>query len=163
MTRRSAFTLAELVVVLTAGSVLLTIAITTVHRSMSIHRQGERHDRDHATVARLSREFRRDVRLAAAAELKAGVLTLIPADTKRQTPITYEVVEGRLVRRQPRAEGLERREVYEFGSNVEIALTRLPESSQIRLLIAAATSLEHEPTRLLLIVDATPGAGVPTP
>ena len=163
MKRRSAFTLAELVVVMTAGSVLLTLAIGTVHRSLSIHRQGEQRDRDLATAARLSREFRRDLRQAAGAVLDAGKLTLSPVSGAREAPITYEVVEHRLVRRQRRGEGLERREVYEFDATAGITLASLPESGQIQLLITTQTPLKQHPSRLLLRVAATPGGGAVTP
>lgn len=156
---RPAFTLAELVMVMTAGSVLLTLSIGTVHRSMTIHREGEARVRGGRTVARLARDFRRDLRQAASAELDGTRLTLAPPEGVEAAPIIYEVVDHRLIRRQQRGEDAVRQEVYELTARAEFSLATVPETSQIRLVVSEATPLGEEKTRLLAIVEATPGAG----
>lgn len=163
MRRRPAFSLAELVVAMTAGSVLLTVAIGTVHRSMTVHRQGQTHDRGSRTLARLARDFRRDVRHAATAELDGKRLTLSPADGSSAPPVVYEVDGHRLSRRQRRRGEAVRLETYEVNAETEFSIASTRATSQLRLIVAEPTLVAGAPRRLLAVIEATPGGGRPKP
>lgn len=134
MNRRTAFTLVELCVTMSAGSAMMVLAIGMLHQSMSlasVSRQRADHQR---SLDRLAGEFRRDVHRAVqlSADAQDTIKLIMPDDNI----VTYMAIENQVIRRQPLDNGLSRREAFEFDHSSTAKFESLQQPARAVLTIA---------------------------
>ena len=160
MKRKSGFTLAELIIVISAGSSIMLVAIGVVHRVMTIHSTATRHANMQNTAERLARQLRWDLHRAESAELTGDTLDLTIPTLSGEQPTTY-VVDGALVKRT-RTLDEERlhRDIYSFESSATIELSEA--SNPPRIIVAVNHSgVDGAPQRVLMRVEASVGRLLP--
>ncbi len=88
--RKAAYTLIEMVVVMSIGSVIMLTSVSWIHRSMTLSKQLQV-QQDHQThLMRLAQVFRSDVRNAAAASIDNDRLTLTPPTSQPEAQTEAE-------------------------------------------------------------------------
>ena len=113
--RRRGYSLIEMIVVVGAVTIVLSLCGLVLHALMRMDRSGRREFDDATTISRLARQFRDDVRSASSADSRPGKekgpLLEIKLSDKRN--LTYEVQGTRLIRTGIGADGkVENREGY---------------------------------------------------
>jgi prepilin-type N-terminal cleavage/methylation domain-containing protein len=104
MTRPRGFTLVEMLVVVTVGGVLMSLAVTSL--VMLLRLEGAARERGRATdaLANLARQFRADVHEARSAAARDRVPSAEPRSLALGLPdgrtIVYEAAAGRVIRRE---------------------------------------------------------------
>lgn len=133
MNNRRAFTLIELTVTMSAGSVMMILAIGMLHQSMSlatIARQRADHQR---SLDRLAGEFRRDVHRAVRINVDTqDEIELILSDQK---VVTYTAQGNQVTRQQPLADGRIRREAFEFHDSSTATFETLKQPARAQLTV----------------------------
>jgi hypothetical protein len=112
--KRPAFTLVEMLLVITGVTTLLAACGILLHGLLRMESAERAHLADVSTVSRLARQFREDVRTAEKADRTPGEdqapkLTLTLPDA---SVVTYHVDGERLLRSETRQKTLRRRESY---------------------------------------------------
>ncbi len=106
-TSRRGYSLIEMVVVVGAVTIVLSMCGLVLHAIMRLDRSGRRGFDDAATVGRLARQFRRDVRSASSAKTSAAKDTKSQLDLKfhdKQT-VTYALEGIKLIRTEKQEDG----------------------------------------------------------
>ena len=158
MTRNRGFSLVELLVVLSVGSVLLVLGMRSIHRAMDIASRARVLDREEKAATRLSRQFRTDIHQAEAFS--------ILGDDGEQAVLQIETSAGAVVRYQKQNDTLQREEskleqksfegyVLPDESIVLYSANKNPE--RVVLKIESETGLVPVPRRLFLHVEAAIG------
>ncbi|MFV0443105.1 MAG: type II secretion system protein J [Planctomycetaceae bacterium] len=122
---RAGVSLIELLIVMTALSVILTTSTVTLFRLLQAQTAGTRVLAESLSVSRLARDLRRDAHAARSAVLSTtdDRPTLTLTDSVGSTAI-YRIVEGQLRRQSQRPNGTATQETYELGDvDITLALT----------------------------------------
>lgn len=156
MKTRHAFTLIETLVVMSVSGLLMTLAITTLERSLSIGTQTADRIDDARSAIRLVDQFRDDLRIAKTANTSAPSKLEI---TLARSVITYEIDKGTVNRVEVIEDDKTRNETYPLGYDRTAAFaSQVPD--RISLSITFLTGLKHEPTRLDNFAIATIGSRI---
>ena len=131
MNRRRGFSLIEMLVVISVGSVLLGVTVSVFHLLFRMEHTARQYVHQSAVTAQLADRFRRDVHQAvdaAAADDDAGQLTLSPGHT-----IVYQPRPGELVRIE-RIDGADRhRETFSLPPETAVSM-EIPDGDGPRLI-----------------------------
>jgi hypothetical protein len=143
---RSAFTLVELSISMSAGSALMILAIGLVHQTMSLSSTGRQRSDHQRTLARLAVEFRHDVHRAAECNVESpGNIELVLAGDNL---VTYEARGNRITRRQPLDDGRTRREVFTFSVQSTATFESIDQSTRAAVTIVHNSHLSNEHPRV---------------
>ena len=130
---RRAFTLVELVVVMSAGSVVMMLAIGSVHQAMALSAES-RQRADHQRVAvRLASEFRQDVHRAVNASESLQRVLLTMSD---QSIVKYESKGNRVVRSVTRAEVTTYQDIFELRESCQSSLETIENPERVVLVVS---------------------------
>ena len=129
--RRTAFTLVELSVSMSAGSALLVLVIGLVHQSMSLVSLGQQRSEHHQNVNRLAADFRFDVHRAeqCTVESPRRIQLQLPSDQV----VTYQAVANRVTRQQPLDGGSVRREASVLSDASTVTFETIDQPSRVVL------------------------------
>lgn len=110
MNRRSGFTLIELTITMSAGTVMMILAIGMLHQSMTLASRAHQQMQHLRALDRLAREFRRDAHRAQGCTV--GPEGVIHFSLPDQGVVTYRAAGRQITRQQPLADGRSRRESF---------------------------------------------------
>jgi prepilin-type N-terminal cleavage/methylation domain-containing protein len=141
MNKPQAFTLVEMLVCISMGSVLMGIALNMVHRTMRIETAARSNSQLERSANRLSRQFRHDVHRAQVVSLETleagavAVRLVLPGEA----PIVYRLEQHIALRQQEQAAGRTHRESFEFPEDYRFRVEELVHPAR------AALSLQRDP------------------
>ena len=125
MTRRHAHSLVELLLAMSACTVILTMSAALIHRVLFVHSKTQAIIGGERAALRLSEHFRRDVHAAESAEKGvingAGGVVLRLKLTGGQS-IEYRRAEGTVLRVLLEGEAVRSREEFDFPGEIELAI-----------------------------------------
>jgi prepilin-type N-terminal cleavage/methylation domain-containing protein len=129
---RHGFTLVELLVTMTAGSMLLLLAIEVLHRSMTSASHLEDIGRSQSSWARLGNQLRHDVHGASRAELVGA--SALQLHYKSGAQIEY-LIDGTQVRRVATDESTDKQanERYRFNSQQIVSFQQWDEPPRVEV------------------------------
>lgn len=132
MRTRSGSTLIEMVVLMTALSVVLTLTVVTLHRVMRAHNRSHAMHADESAAWRLSTSLRRDLAKSAGASLEreddsTRLTLLIPF----AEPIHYRFGQLRVTREQRLTDDQRSLEEFSFGGENDWEVLVLPEPQRV--------------------------------
>ena len=159
MKTRRAFTLVEMVASISVGSVLLVLAIGTVHRTMRIESTLRKNALAQRTAARLSRQFRHDIHLAESVSLdrQQADEPVLQIELPGQSPVSYRVEHAIVHREQRRSDALVHRERFSFPENFVVNFQELPTPQRVMLTVERETGLIGVSPRPEVHVEAVIG------
>jgi hypothetical protein len=134
MKNRTAVTLTELLVTMSAGSALMMLAIGTLHQSMSLASAARQRSDHQRTLDRLARAFRHDVHRAD--QCSVGSPEHVEFSMPDDSAVTYDVSANRVTRQQRLQQGPDHRETFEFNAEALVTFERLDEPARAVLTIA---------------------------
>ncbi|NOZ40319.1 MAG: prepilin-type N-terminal cleavage/methylation domain-containing protein [Planctomycetes bacterium] len=154
-----AFTLVEMMVSISVGSVLMALALGMVHRTMRTESTANTNAKVERTAARLSRQFRHDIHQAESVSLDnqqpdAALLRLMLTD---QRPLTYRIENGGILREQQQSDERTQREFFGFPENFTLQFAQLSEPARITLTLEHDTQLVGIAPQIRLHVEAVVG------
>lgn len=149
--RRAAFTLIELIVVLTGCSVVLGLTTSLLHQAMRSHRQSQEFIASERNAQRLARQFRLDVHSALAAAVEppdTKDVPLLRLELPAGGTIDYQRQSDRIVRIAARPGEPTAREEYQFSTAMELDLQPVdsPPGWELTIIIAPPQPAEAIPT-----------------
>jgi hypothetical protein len=120
---RRGVSLVELLIVMSACTLVLTLSIALIHRMMRIQSNARSFEQVERSALRLSTHFRQDVHEAQdatpnAASAKDGVFLRLEGDQERS--IEYRLDDSAIIRRCFNGDKLIGQEAFDFGTSVEI-------------------------------------------
>lgn len=128
-----AFTLIELVVVMGAGSVVMMLAIGSVHQAMTLSSQS-RQRADHQRVAvRLASEFRQDVHRAVKASVATQSVLLTMPD---QSVVNYESNGYRVIRSVTREDVTTHQDIFKLRESYRSSLESIENPERVVLTVS---------------------------
>lgn len=145
------YTLVEIIIVMSIGSVVMLTAVSWIHRSMLLSKQIQSQQDHQSNLIRLAQFFRNDARNAVTATIHSGelVMTLVadqpadsPSDTSAsQQQVQYHIDGSRIDRTETTASGQLHREQFTLapGSHVEWLDDDLPGSVTLLVLRSRGT------------------------
>ncbi len=159
MNNRRAFTLVEMMVSISVGSVLMALALGIVHRTMRTESTARTHAEVERTAARLSRQFRHDIHQAKSVSLDnqqsdATLLRLVLPD---QQPITYRIEKRGILREQQHRDEQTHREIFTFPDDYILQFAELTEPSRAMLTLKHDTKLVGIAPQIKLHIEAVIG------
>lgn len=147
---RRGISLVEMIVVIGGLTIILSLCGSLLHTLLRLDRSGRESVNDSTTLARLARQFRRDVRSSHAA--KRGDSGSIEFNRSDGPPVSYRVDGPHLVREERDGKNIVRREAY--------AVSRLGplqfevNGKLVRLVVARRPSNPLAPARAAVSVEA---------
>ena len=159
MKTRRAFTLVEMVTSISVGSVLLVLAMGTVHRTMRIESTLRENALTERTAARLSRQFRHDMHLAESVSLdrQQADEPVLQIELPGQSPVSYRVEHTSVHREQAHSDTQVHREHFSFPENFVVNFRELTAPQRVVLTVQRETGLIDVPPRLEMHVEAVIG------
>lgn len=155
MNRRHAFTLVELIIALSASSVLMVLAIGLVHRSMSASSLAKGRADDQQTLVRLSNQFRKDVHASSAAELSDS--NQLRLQRPQGHSIDYAIDGSRCQREESLENGRRHRETYRLNQDSQLAFSQLSDPERVTLVVTRQWRGRREPALVDAHVEAVVG------
>jgi hypothetical protein len=148
--RRKGFTLFEMIMVISGLSIVLALCGSLLHTLLRLDRAGRESLSDSATVSRLSRQFRVDVRSSQEARPGGdGSLRL----TKPEGPdVSYRLDGGRLLREETAGKQVLRRESYTVARLVPLAFE--VEGKIVLLSMSRRTTNQYAMARPPFVIEA---------
>jgi prepilin-type N-terminal cleavage/methylation domain-containing protein len=152
MTRRNAFSLTEVLVVVSIGSTVMALAVSTVHRAMQVSDMAQCYGQQSLHVNRFLDQFRSDVHLGVDIEFHSDQsLTIELAD---HSEIVYRVDASSIFRDQRSPEGAPIREAIPLAKNTHGSFAFDEPSQTASLQLSRNLDLHSSPPRLERIVEA---------
>jgi hypothetical protein len=147
MNSRRAISLAELLAVLSACTVVLTMSAALLHRAMRTQSDSRPHFAIERSSLRLSDHFRRDVHQAVAARTSTDTVgsdAFLRLEWPNDQVVAYSYDDGTVLRTLLRREETVSREEFEFpvGCKLEIRQADAP----LRLVLAITSQVSETPT-----------------
>jgi len=134
--KRSATTLVEMLVVMTVASVMVGLAVTTLHLLLGAETESTRAVRYNASLARLARAFREDVHDATTIELPprdSGQPATLVLVVGPERTVRYELDAHQVRRLENESAGVPHRETYYFPPHSRLSFAREEGSGLVRL------------------------------
>ncbi|MGI9427904.1 MAG: prepilin-type N-terminal cleavage/methylation domain-containing protein, partial [Bythopirellula sp.] len=159
MNKPQAFTLVEMLVCISMGSVLMGLALTMVHRTMRIEFAARSNSQVERTAIRLSSQFRHDVHRAQTASrnsLQAGAVTVrlvLPGERS----IVYQLEQNIALRQQQRTAGQTQRESFVFPEDYHFQVEELTNPARLALILERDPQLIGVSPQRRLHVEAVVG------
>ena len=155
MTNRNGSTLIEVMLSLTAGSVIMMLAIKLVHQTFQLSTQtSARVDLSHS-LNRLARQFRNDVHLASSIQVTSN--DSLNTENSDGTKVAYKVKNGLVLRAQTDAAKIETFEQYSLISDSRVAFERAINPERCQLIVENSSSSSGSVPKLHLNVSALVG------
>jgi prepilin-type N-terminal cleavage/methylation domain-containing protein len=152
--RPRGFSLIELLVVMSTGGLLLSIAIGTVERAMRINQETTDQLTHARRLVQLTDQFRHDVHLASSTSLEQSHQAVI---SLLDRTITYSI-DGNLVKRTELGPNDRRQiEQYELSERSEIVFGSLDAPKRTVITVIERTGLQHSPIRTERVIAAVIG------
>ena len=134
MKRPNAFSLTELVIVMSAGSAVMMLAVGLIHQAMSLASTANQRGDHQRTLDRVAQQFRQDVHLADQCDAPAaGQIQLTMSDG---STVSYRVSDAGVTRQQTKEDDALRHEDFEFPEGVSIVLETQDEPARGVMTIA---------------------------
>lgn len=150
---RRGISLIEVLIIISAGSTVVTLSALLIHRTMQTHARAEAFHADEAAAWRLSAQLRLDTAAASEALYRDATLTLGCLDGSE---IRYEFATPVVTRRRSRPDGTIVPTAFTLRSVGSWQVTEAVAPRRITLLSQATDTIGHGPTgapmRLNLIV-----------
>lgn len=155
MTPRRGFTLVELCVSITLGTVVLGLAMGLVHRAMRLESIFHERADVNRNIRRLTHDFRHDVHSASSLQLvEDGAQFELSLSLPEDRSVRY-TLEGESVRRSAvLTSGSVQKEFYTFADNIMIEFATADSSRWVTLTILRDPRLKAEAPRVLAHVVA---------
>ncbi len=159
MNNQRAFTLVEMMVSISVGSVLMGLALGMVHRTMRAESTARTHAQVERTTALLSRQFRSDIHRAKTVLLddqqsdSPSLRLMIP----NQRPITYRIENNSLHRQQQQGDEQTHIELFPFPDDHILKFVEMTRPPRIVLTLEHDTKLVGVAPRIRLHVEAVVG------
>jgi len=144
--KQRAFTLMELMVAISACTVILTTSAVLLQRVIFVHAESQEFFEIERTIIRLTDQFRHDVRQATVADIDASgpnaelFLRLKLPDGQL---VEYQHRGDTVVRRQTSADGTTWREEFAFAQSVELALQQFDSPPRLVLTVVAVPDVDN--------------------
>jgi type II secretory pathway pseudopilin PulG len=148
--KRSGFTLIEVLVFISVGSIIFFLAIQLIHLSMLISRTANEQREHDAVLSRLARNFRRDMHHATAIELVSA--TQLLTDTGRGQSVIWELDDQR-VRRSSQLGQQPSIEDYRLGDHYQVKIEHEPANKLIRLRVSRKSEVAEPMSRVERLVE----------
>jgi hypothetical protein len=152
--RRTGSTLIELIMTVSAGTVLMLLAVTLIHQSMTWSQLMGTRNRDQQSMQRLAEAWREDCRNGIAIEAISGNVSAIRLSDQRR--IEYEVRPGVILRRDiseiVQEKQISSHEQYAFCSTARFRFEQLDAPKRARLTWMQQMGTRAEPA-IVCIVD----------
>lgn len=158
MRRQRAFSLVEMVTAISVGSVLMVLAMGTVHRAMRIESTARDRDASQRTSARLARQFRHDLHRAKSVSLdRQEIVTTLLLEYPDQPSIAYRVIDNGLLRERQLSDPQLQREEFLYPEHFQVELGILPSPQRATLTVRYETQLVNVSPRIQLHLEAVSG------
>lgn len=156
MNNQRGFTLVEMLVSISAGSVLLVLATGVVHRTMRVESVVRENAAAERAALRLSRQFRHDIHQAKSVSLdgRQADQPVLQIVLSGQAPVSYRVEHTGVLREQPHNDTQIYREHFSFPDNYTVKFNELPSPRRVALTLERDTGLVGVPPRVELHVEA---------
>jgi prepilin-type N-terminal cleavage/methylation domain-containing protein len=112
MRSRRGYSLIEMLVVITVGSLMLGLCVGTIHMILKLDRGGRTQVTERAARARLAQYFRADVRAALRTEPATGRSERLSLFLPEQRVVEYKIEPGRVLRVRTEAGTLKNRDAF---------------------------------------------------
>ncbi len=163
MKRDRGFSLLEMILTMSVGSVLMVLAMTVLQQAMTLSTQAREQREADAALNRLCDQFRRDVHDADTVDLSQddAVLLMIRdevVDYDLSSPRARRSVLGRVrmsagkEAREPKA-----RESYDVGASTQFSIERLESPQRVMLTVRRLSPLRHLEPRIDRQISAVVG------
>lgn len=150
---RQGFTLIELIVFISVGSVIFFLSIQLIHLSMQISQKAKEQWQQDATLSRLSRDFRQDARQAIGFDLSSK--TQLSIDSRSGPSVEWRVEDGR-VRRLIQQDQKTAIEDYPLARDYIASLELEPTLKIIRLTVHRVSETMEQLTRIERLIECQP-------
>lgn len=159
MSSPRAFTLVEMLVSISVGSVLMALALGMVHRTMRAESAARSHAQIERAAARLSRQFRHDIHQAKSTSIAAQQkgLPRLRLTLSAQPAITYQITKEGLLREQQQGHDQTYREIFAFPDGHILRFAELAKPHRAVLTLEYDTKLVGVPPQVKLHVEAVIG------
>ncbi|QDS86864.1 hypothetical protein EC9_10390 [Rosistilla ulvae] len=152
---RPGFTLIELIMAMSIGSVLMLLAIGVVHQALTFSKLGQgRADQDR-TLVRLDRQFRNDVHRSRGFELTDRQTVELTIDDNRR--VVYAIDENQIQRHTADDGKQQDRELFLLDDRSTIELQMLDAPQRLGIVVRSDTGLQGVPQRTDRQIVAVPG------
>lgn len=144
---RHGFTLVELLVVISACSVILTTSVALIHRVMQTHQRTKEFFDVERVAVRLSDQFRRDVHQATEALVNVDAMGEEPflrLKLLNNQAIDYHHTDGRLRRMESREGMVTSREEFAFPDSVDLHIQETGSPRRVVLSLSTAPDRGRE-------------------
>ncbi|MBU6175575.1 MAG: hypothetical protein KGQ60_17335 [Planctomycetes bacterium] len=158
MTRRTGSTLIELIMTVSAGTVMMLLAVTMIHQSMDWSEVMAARNRDQQSLQRLAEVWREDCRNGLAIEQIDDVSAIRLSEQRR---IEYELRPGMILRRDVSRSNQEAKiigtEQYYFSAHSRFRIEQIAAPNRARLLWMYQPTAGKEPDIVCAIDGAVEG------
>ena len=156
MKKRNGYSLAEMLVVITVASVLLSIAAQLVTRAMRIDTTWREQGDVARSMSRLAHDLRQDIHQARSLIVTQDpqALELTRVDGAK---VSYTVAAEEIVRSSQRDDEQLEREYYKISADQQVEMRSLSDPPRVELLVTQAVKLVGEPSRVILHVSVEVG------
>ncbi len=156
MKKRNGYSLAEMLVVITVASVLLSITAQLVSRAMRVDAAWREQGDVARSMSRLARDVRNDVHQARNVAGTQDPLTL-EITCADGVKVSYTVAVHEIIRSSQHDEEQLEREYYKISADQQVVLKSLSDSPRIELQVTEQVKLAGETPRVILHVTAEVG------
>jgi prepilin-type N-terminal cleavage/methylation domain-containing protein len=130
--RKQAFTLIEMLVVITVGSLLTGLAVLMLFSLAKSHSTGREHLEYRRTINSLAKQFRDDVHASKKTSTENNATTFYPSpDSSEAIKFCYQCLSGRIDRTELQGEKIVRLESYILPSGTEAAIDIQPHDDAV--------------------------------
>ncbi len=163
MKRRHGFTLIEMLLTMTVGSVLMVLGMSLLQQAMTLSSQASNHRDFDSAANRLCDQFRSDVRDATIASVgQDQTLSMELAEHEVQYNFgNHRVTRSRTIHARAvdaaDSDQTASHETYDVGPSSELSVEILESPRRIVLVIRRSSSLKHLPSRVDRHVSAVVG------
>jgi hypothetical protein len=148
--KRCGYSLIEVLVYMGVGGVIFFLGIQLVHMSLNISRASNDQWELDRILSSVARDFRRDMRRAAQAELILP--SLLKIRDKNGNEIEWKVAEN-WIHRFGGAETKPNRQEYKFGRNLKANFAIEPSNEIMRLWIVRGSDVVEQSTRIERLIE----------
>jgi prepilin-type N-terminal cleavage/methylation domain-containing protein len=152
MKRRQGFTLIEMLLTMSVGSLLMVLAMTLLQQAMTLSSQTRSQCDADRVIHRLCEQFRRDAHSASAVSTDDQLVVTLVGDSKN---IVYRFLNS-TVTRSTSGESIEN-EQYDLGKSANVTIEMLEQPEQIRLTVLREPKLKHIGPRIERQIALTVG------
>ncbi len=152
--KKRGFTLIEMLVVISVGSLLMALSIQVLERALTISSNTAEQLNESRNLNRLADQFRHDMHLATVFDVESAVHLLVRQELGS---VIYSYVNGNMQRVETKPDGAIRYELYNIGQTRTVSFSQRDQVDRVIMTIETRTSLKHAPTRTERVIVAVMG------